>query len=223
MGTPSWSEADLPTLGPPSSPRPPNSVLSLPAVLPREVIMLAIATTALLVLATTAEASTTKYDYGGHDYHGSYEPSHEHKGDYYHEPSHESYYADQDSSHRPHHESYGEDHYGGDAYSVEPSYTHEPRYRHRRSAPQEAGVTESQAMGETLDMVDGLREGLHKKKCKIPMAKPRCCWFCKMCINEKTLCDGAQCINEKTLCDGEQFSKCKKLEKKCSKLFHIDF
>merc|ERR1712117_193770 len=196
MGTPSWSEADLPTLGPPSSPRPPNSFLSSPAVLPREVIMLAIATTALLVFATNAEAAFIKYDYGGHDYHGFYEPSHE------------SYYADQDYSHRPHHESYGEDHYGGDAYSVEPSYTHEPRYRHRR----EAGVTESQAMGETLDTVDGLREGQHK--CQMPKANPRCCRFfrrfCKMCIKEET-------------CDGEQFSKCNKLEKNAGSCFISTF
>merc|ERR1712027_10871 len=91
--------SSLPTLNPPVSllvrrlPRGQRkSVLSSSAVLPREVKMFAIATAALLVLSTTAEARTTKYAYG--------EPSYDHgheayqMRDYHHEPSYESHYAD---------------------------------------------------------------------------------------------------------------------------------
>merc|ERR1712117_29470 len=135
------------TLSPPVPSRPPNLVLSFSAALPREVIMLAIATAALIVFSMTAEAAFMKYDYGGREIYkhedDSYEPSYEHKrGDDYPEPSHKSHYADQyhghkpsyeiqDYSLRPHHDSYDEDHYGRYAYSVEPSYSH---YRHRRAA-----------------------------------------------------------------------------------------
>merc|ERR1712117_130561 len=135
------------TLSPPVPSRPPNLVLSFSAALPREVIMLAIATAALIVFSMTAEAAFMKYDYGGREIYkhedDSYEPSYEYKrGDDYPEPSHKSHYADQchghkpsyeiqDYSLRPHHDSYDEDHYGRYAYSVEPSYSH---YRHRRAA-----------------------------------------------------------------------------------------
>jgi len=116
--------------------------------------MLAIATAALIVLATTAEAAFVKNDYGGresykHEDSDSYKPSYEHKkGEDYPEPSHKSHYADQyyghkpsyevkDYSHRPHHDSYDED-YGRDAYSESssPSYkqTHESSYRYKRGA-----------------------------------------------------------------------------------------
>jgi len=98
-----------------------------------------LATAALLVLATTAQAAS-KYNYGGR---GSYAPSYKMSA-YSHEPSYESHYAEDDYR-EPDHDSYG-----GDAYSEEPSYTyglstksrpaykqsHEPRsaYRHKRSA-----------------------------------------------------------------------------------------
>merc|ERR1712027_205018 len=129
------------------------------AAVPREVIMLAIATAALIVLATAAEALFVKYDsesYKHEDY-DSYNPYEHRSGDYYPEPSHKSHYSDkyyghkpsyevQDDSHRPHHDSYEEDHYGRDAYSVVPSYaqtvrrpsspsykqTHVPHYIYRR-------------------------------------------------------------------------------------------
>jgi len=97
-----------------------------------------LATAALLVLATTAQAAS-KYNYGGR---GSYAPSYKMSA-YSHEPSYESHYAEDDYR-EPDHDSYG-----GDAYSEEPSYTygpstksrpsykqsHEPRsaYRHKRS------------------------------------------------------------------------------------------
>merc|ERR1712241_773331 len=74
--------------------------------LPREVIMLAIATAALIVLATTAEAAFMKYDHGGREIykHEDYD-SYEHKrGDDYPEPSHKSYYADQYHGHKPSYE-----------------------------------------------------------------------------------------------------------------------
>jgi len=152
---------------------PSSSLLSSSVVLPREVKMLAIVTAALLVLAANAEAAFVKYDYGGRESykHEDYD-SYEHKrGDDYPEPSHKSHYADQyyghmpsyeiqDYSHRPHHDSYDEDHYGRDAYSVVPSYSHEssspsykqyePRSYRKRSVTEEAGVTESQAMEETM-------------------------------------------------------------------------
>jgi len=132
---------------------PSSSLLTLSAVL-REVNMLAIATAALIVLATTAEAAFVKNDYGGresykHEDSDSYKPSYEHKkGEDYPEPSHKSHYADQyyghkpsyevkDYSHRTHHDSYDED-YGRDAYSESssPSYkqTHESSYRYKRGA-----------------------------------------------------------------------------------------
>merc|ERR1712154_633110 len=138
--------------------------LSSSAALPREVKMLATATAALIVLATTAEGAFIKYDYGGresykHEDHDSYEHK---RGDYYSEPSHKSHYADQyyghkpsykiqDYSHRPHHDSYDEDYYGGIAYSEEPTYTYEPRKsspakRYKRSVQEEMGVREDQDM-----------------------------------------------------------------------------
>merc|ERR1711879_470009 len=107
-----------------------SALLSSSAALPREVKMLAIVTAALIVLATTAEAAISKYDYGGRERHkhyddGSYEPKRYDHGSY--KPSFESHYADQENSHgpsyyadrdyrEPHHDSYDEDHYGGDAY-----------------------------------------------------------------------------------------------------------
>jgi len=117
--------------------------------------MFAIATAALLALSATAEAATSKYDYGGREkykHHGSYKPYYKHGAyerehmrgdsgyeDYSPEPSYASPYADQEYSREalyespyadreyrePHHDSYDEDNYGRDAYSVEPSYTYE--------------------------------------------------------------------------------------------------
>merc|ERR1712117_299072 len=91
--------------------------VSQSAVLPREVKMLAIATAALIVLATTAssEPSYTRRVYGS-----------EYKK---YDGGHEGYKM---SDYR-HHDSYDEG-YGGDAYSEKPTYTYEPRsaYRHKR-------------------------------------------------------------------------------------------
>merc|ERR1711884_420350 len=161
------SLSSSPTRSPPVSPRPASSTWSmqvrpsrssLSAALPREVIMLAIATAALIFLATTAEAAFMKYDHGGREIykHEDYDSFEHNRGDNYPEPSHKSHYADQyhghkpsyeiqDYSLRPHHDSYDEDHYGRYAYSVEPSYSHEssspsykqthlPHYRHKRGA-----------------------------------------------------------------------------------------
>jgi len=261
--------------------------------------MSATAVAALLVLATLAEAASLKY---GHETSAIYKPDsyepYEHKsGDSYHEPSYESHYEEKGYRHRPHHDSYDEDHYGRDAYSVVPSYSHEssspsykqthlPHYRHKRGADKkdddeedgkykkddeeddddeeeeeetevstetwinlaeslsliakklddddgedddddeddddeeeskmtesytykpmkkyrkshkprsyrpkraaslEAGVTKSQAMGETMDLVDGLREDQKKKKCPSKCKKckkhhcKRNCKKCKKC------------------------------------------
>merc|ERR1712154_134816 len=104
---------------------PSSSLLCSSAVLPREVKMLATATAALIVLATTAEGAFIKYDYGGRESykHEDYD-SYEHKrGDYY----------------------------GGIAYSEEPTYTYEPRKsspakRYKRSVQEEMGVREDQDM-----------------------------------------------------------------------------
>jgi len=81
--------------------------------------MLVIATAALLVLATTAQAAT-KYNYGGRDSyeHGVYGREYKRFDPY------ESHYAE--DYREPHHDSYG-----GDAYSEEPSYTYKPTYRHK--------------------------------------------------------------------------------------------
>jgi len=102
--------------------------------------MFAIATAALIVLATTAQAAT-KYNYGGRD---SYEP-YEHRvygREYKRSDPYESHYVEGDYRESRH------DSYGGDAYSEEPIYNyeqstkyrpmykqfHEPQYRHKRSA-----------------------------------------------------------------------------------------
>jgi len=152
------------------------------AALPREVKMFAIATAALIVLSTTAEAAT-KYNYGGR---GSYKPSYEHivygsdngheaykMSDYSHEPSYasyESHYADQEYSYDRRHDyrEHDEEDYGGDAYSEEPTYTHEPRsaYRHKRQASvqDEGGAREPQEMGGELFRSD--RERLSMGSCK---------------------------------------------------------
>merc|ERR1712117_798296 len=86
---------------------------------PREVNMLAIATAALIVLATTA--SSEPYE---HRVHGSvykYDSSHEAYKMRDYEPSYERHYAEADYR-EPHHDRYDEDHYGGDAYSEVPTY-----------------------------------------------------------------------------------------------------
>jgi len=64
--------------------------------------------------------------------------------------------------------------------------SHEPRsYRHKRAVSLEAGVTESQAMGEALDLVDGLREDQRKKNCPRKKHCKHCkrkhCKRCKHC------------------------------------------
>jgi len=69
---------------------------------------------ALVVLA----AVEARYEDGGR-------VSYKHEEHYSYKPSYERHIADQD--YRPHHDSYDEDYYGRDAYSVEPSYTHEPK------------------------------------------------------------------------------------------------
>merc|ERR1711884_535942 len=109
------SLSSSPTLSPPVSPRPASSTWStqvrpsrssVSAALPREVIMLAIATAALIVLAMTAEAAFMKYDHGGREIykHEDYD-SYEHKrGDDYPEPSHKSHYAGQYHGHKPSYE-----------------------------------------------------------------------------------------------------------------------
>merc|ERR1712039_1148867 len=53
--------------------------------------------------------------------------------------------------------------------------SHEPRsYRHKRSAEDEAGVTESQAMEEALDLVDSLREGMQRRnRCQCTTKGPK--------------------------------------------------
>merc|ERR1712117_703726 len=173
---------------------PSSSLLALSAALPREVIMLAIATAALIVLATTAETAYIKYG-GSESYkHEDYDSYKSHYADQY-KPS----YKIQDYSHRPHHNSYEEDYYGGDAYSEEPTYTYEPRsaYRHKRHAVQdEAGVTESQAM-------EGDREGLQRRNRprghggnnQPRKSCPGCgqCDYCVLCkgCNTFTRCNGA--------------------------------
>merc|ERR1712117_97472 len=86
---------------------------------PREVNMLAIATAALIVLATTA--SSEPYE---HRVHGSvykYDSGHEAYKMRDYEPSYERHYAEADYR-EPHHDRYDEDHYGGDAYSEVPTY-----------------------------------------------------------------------------------------------------
>jgi len=51
--------------------------------------------------------------------------------------------------------------------------SHEPRsYRNKRSIPEAAGVTESQAMEETMDLVDSLRDG-QARKCKCTSKGPK--------------------------------------------------
>jgi len=109
-----------------------------------------LATAALLVLAATAEAATSKNYYGGresykHKDHDSPEPSYDLHGvygseymrsydhgheayetkDYHHEPLYESHFADR-SYREPHHDSYDEG-YGGDSYSEELTYTYESK------------------------------------------------------------------------------------------------
>merc|ERR1712038_1533282 len=82
--------------------------------------------------------------------------------------SHDRRYAGHD--YREH----DEDYYGGDAYSEEPTYTHEPRsaYRHKRQATgtceasvqDEGGAREPQEMGGELFRSD--RERLSMGSCK---------------------------------------------------------
>jgi len=148
---------------------------------PREVKMFAIATAALIVLATTAEAAT-KYNYGGR---GSYKPSYEHRvygseykkydhgheayamRDYSHEPSYKGHYDDQYYSHEPsyeshyrepHHDSYDEG-YGGDVYS-ENSMKSRQTYRHKRSVQDEIGARQGVKEEMILVSIDRVREGL---------------------------------------------------------------
>jgi len=136
--------------------------------------MLAIATAALIVLATTAEAATSKYDYGGRD---SYKMN-----DYLHyEPSFESHYAEQHYSRlaendyrEPHHDSYDEEHYGGDAYSEEPSYIESWKfrptykqtydYRHKRSVEVREGQQCDYFDGKNRCFVCNSRRGCKQNK-----------------------------------------------------------
>jgi len=101
-----------------------------------------IAIGALLVLASVE----ARYQDGGR-------VSYKHE-EHYFKPSYERHYADQD--YRPHHDSYDGDYYGRDAYSVEPPYTHEPKFsptykqthepRYKRSAQDEMGAREEQVL-----------------------------------------------------------------------------
>merc|ERR1712117_895371 len=131
---------------------PSSSLLSSSVVLPREVKMLAIATAALLVLAANAEAAFVKYDYGGresykHEDSDSYKPSYEHKrGDDYVK------LADERSA---------------TIAALERRLTDLEAVL----SQEEAGVTESQAMEETMDLVDSLRDG-QARKCKCTSKGP---------------------------------------------------
>merc|ERR1712117_427422 len=79
--------------------------------------------------------------------------------------------------------------------------SHEPRsYRNKRSVTK--GV-KSQAMGEAMDLVDGLREEQGRKK----LTKK----FCKKCKKCKAAMN----------CNGADFSKCNKVRNKCKKKFNI--
>merc|ERR1712117_879658 len=117
---------------------------------PREVKMFAIATAALIVLATTAEAAT-KYNYGGR---GSYKPSYEHRvyGSEYkkYDHGHEAY-AMRDYSH--------DKGYGGDVYS-ENSMKSRQTYRHKRSVQDEIGARQGVKEEVILVSIDRVREGL---------------------------------------------------------------
>jgi len=124
---------------------------------------------ALIVLS----AVKARYEDGGresyeHEDHYSYGPSHEHKSHYL-KPSYESHYAYHDN--RPHHDSYDVDHYGGDAYSVEPSYTYEPKSRptykqphdlRKRSAQDEMGVREEQVLAPLGIEREGLQRSTRR-------------------------------------------------------------
>merc|ERR1712078_899010 len=79
--------------------------------------------------------------------------------------------------------------------------SHEPRsYRNKRSTSKAAGVTESQAMEETMDLVDGLREEQRRKK-----LTKKYCKKCKAAMN----------------CNGADFSKCNKVRNKCKSKFNV--
>jgi len=109
---------------------------------------------ALIVLS----AVEARYEDGGRE-------SYEHEDHYSYGPSYESHYAYHDN--RPHHYSY-EDYHGSDAYSVEPSYTYEPKSRptykqpheprYKRSA-NEMGVGEEQV----LVPLGNEREGMQRR------------------------------------------------------------
>merc|ERR1712117_513644 len=87
---------------------------------PREVSMLAIATAALIVLATTASSEPYEHRVHGSEY-NKYDSGHEAYKMRDYEPSYERRYAEADYR-EPHHDRYDEDHYGGDAYSEVPTY-----------------------------------------------------------------------------------------------------
>merc|ERR1712154_250586 len=111
------------------------------AVLPREVKMLAIATAALIALATTAssEPSYTRRVYGS-----EYKTSYKHKNHDFFDPSydlHGAYGCDYMRRYDHGHEAYD----GGDAY-FEESRKSIPAKRYKRS---------------TKGLREGLREGLH--------------------------------------------------------------
>jgi len=113
----SVSQSQSAGLGPPPSSELGPPRLASSAVL-QEVKMFAIATAtaALIAFSATAEAATSKYDYGGrekykHEYRGSYKPYYKHGAyerehmrgdsgydDYNYEPSYASPYADQEYS-----------------------------------------------------------------------------------------------------------------------------
>merc|ERR1712117_802779 len=63
---------------------------------------------------------------------------------------------------------------------------------------------------ETSGPSRGEREG-QSKKCKKIKANKKCCKFCKKCVKEGGPCNGAQ------------FSKCKKIAKKCKKCCNVRF
>merc|ERR1712045_239168 len=84
--------------------------------------------------------------------------------------------------------------------------SHKPRSYKKRSVAEGAGVTESRAMEEAMDLVDGLREEQGRKN-RHKLTKK----FCKKCKK----CRAA--MN----CNGADISKCNKVRNKCMNKFNV--